>query len=131
MRRTLIQPLNVHPTRGYAHAVQVGDVLYISGQVPRDPHDDIVDPSDPEAQVRQVFANLLGVIVAAGGDASSLVKVTTYLTDQAHFDTWRKVRSEVLKEPYPASTLVIVDSLSYPEYLVEIEAIAAIDGPSG
>jgi enamine deaminase RidA (YjgF/YER057c/UK114 family) len=127
----MIQAPEVHPTRGYAHGVLVGYLLYVSGLVPRDSNDAIVDPGDPEAQIRQVFANLLGVVGAAGGDASSIVKVTTYLTDRAHFDTWRAVREEVLREPYPASTLVVVASLSYPEYLVEIEAIAVLDRPSG
>jgi len=129
VKRTTIRPIDVHPTNGYAHALRVGETLYISGQVPRNPDNSIVDPSDLEAQIRRVFANLLGVLKAAGGNASSLVKVTTFLTDQGQFDTWRRVRSEVFLEPYPASTLVVVDSLSYPEYLIEMEAIAVLDGP--
>jgi reactive intermediate/imine deaminase len=130
MRRTTIQPPGIHVTTRYAHAVRVGDMLYVSGQVPVDPDGDIVDATDPEAQIRRVFANLHEVLRAAGGDSRNLVKVTTYLTDRSHFETWRRIRDEVLEEPYPASTLVVVESLSYPEYVVEIEAIAALDGPS-
>jgi enamine deaminase RidA (YjgF/YER057c/UK114 family) len=104
----------------------VEDTIYISGQVPRDAQNDIVDPTDLEAQIRQVFANLVSVLEAAGGDIRSLVKVTTYLTDQSQFETWRRVRGEVLQEPYPASTLVVVQSLSYPEYMIEMEAIAVL-----
>jgi enamine deaminase RidA (YjgF/YER057c/UK114 family) len=106
-------------------------MLYISGQVPRDTHGDVVDPGDLEGQIRQVFANLLSVVRAAGGDATSLVKLTTFLTEQSQFETWQRVRGEILREPYPASTLVVVDSLSFPEYLIEIEAIAALDGSIG
>jgi enamine deaminase RidA (YjgF/YER057c/UK114 family) len=127
MKRMTIRPTDVHQPTGYAHAVRVDGMLYVSGQVPRRPNDDIADPSDPEAQIRQVFANLLAVLQAAGADSRSLVKITTYLTDPEHFETWRRVRDEVLEEPYPASTLVVVDSLSFPEYLVETEAIAVIE----
>lgn len=127
VQRTTIQPIDVHPTNGYVHAVRVGDTLYISGQVPRNPDNSIVDPSDLEAQIRRVFANLLGVVKAAGGDGHSIVKVTTFLTDRSQFETWRRVRSENFDEPYPASTLVVVDCLSYPEYLIEMEAIAVLD----
>ncbi len=96
MPHTNIRPTEVHPAAGYSHAVRAGNTLYISGQVPRDPRNEIVDPTDLEAQIRQVFANLVGVLEAAGGDLSCLVKVTTYLTDQRQFETWRRVRGEDL-----------------------------------
>jgi enamine deaminase RidA (YjgF/YER057c/UK114 family) len=126
MRRENVEPTDVHPAIGYAHAVRVGDVLYISGQVPREPDGTIVDPTDLEGQIRRVFTNLLRVLEAAGGDPGDLVKVTTFLTHREQFEVWRRVRGEMLQPPYPASTLVVVDSLSYPEYLIEIEAIAGL-----
>ena len=121
-----IRPAAVHPTTGYSHAVRVGNTLYVSGQVPRDPDNRIVD-GDIEAQVRQVFANLQAVLEAAGASFRNVVKMTTYLTDRSDFETWRRVRAEILAEPYPASTLVVVEALSYPEYAVEIEVVAALD----
>jgi reactive intermediate/imine deaminase len=122
-----ISPTAVHPTSGYSHAVRAGSTLYVSGQVPRDAQNRIVD-RDVEAQVRQVFANLQAVLEAAGAGFRNVVKMTTYLTDRNHFDTWRRVRAEIVGESSPASTLVVVEALSYPEYLVEIEVIAVLDG---
>jgi reactive intermediate/imine deaminase len=121
-----IHPAGVHPATGYSHAVRAGRTLYVSGQVPKDPEDRIVAGID--SQVRQVFANLQRVLEAAGASFADVVKMTTFLTDAGHFDTWRRVRGELVGEPYPASTLVVVDALSYPEYLVEIEAVAVLDG---
>lgn len=127
MARKAIQPATVHPTVGYSHARRAGNTLYVSGQVPRTVDNEAVDPGDLEAQVRQVFDNLEAVLVAAGGSPDDIVKLTTYLTHRDQFATWRKVRDSRFREPYPASTLVIVDSLSYPEYLVEVDAIAVLD----
>lgn len=121
-----IRPAGVHPTTGYSHAVRAGHTLYVSGQVPRDVENRIVD-GDVDAQVRQVFANLQAVLEAAGGSFRNVVKMTTYLTDREDFETWRRVRSEFVGEPYPASTLVVVEALSHPEYVVEIEVVAVLD----
>lgn len=90
-----IRPAGVHPTTGYSHAVRVGNTLYVSGQVPRDPDNRIVD-GDVDAQVRQVFSNLGAVLKAAGASFRNIVKMSTYLTDRNDFETWRRVRTEIL-----------------------------------
>jgi reactive intermediate/imine deaminase len=121
-----IQPASVHAPSGYSHAVRAGTTLYVSGQVPRDAHGHVA-VGDVETQVRQTFANLGAVLGAAGADFRNVVKLTTFLTDRAQFETWRRVRAELFAEPFPASTLVVVAALSFPEYLVEIEAIAVLE----
>jgi 2-iminobutanoate/2-iminopropanoate deaminase len=73
-----------------------------------------------------VFDNLEAVLVAAGGTLDDIVKLTTYLTHRDQFPVWRTVRAGRFREPFPASTLVIVDGLSFPDYLVEIDAIAVL-----
>ena len=129
MRFEAIRPSNVHETKGYSQAVRIGHTLYVSGQVPKDRSDRIVGVGDFEAQARQVYANLRAVLEAAGGSLDDVVKITTFLTRQDLFEDWRRIRAEVFKgEAYPASTLVVVASLSHLDYLVEIEAIAVIDG---
>ena len=55
-----------------------------------------------------------------------MVKFTTYLASRQHLEAFRKVRNEVLREPFPPNTLVFVQGLARPEYLVEIEAIAVL-----
>ena len=129
MRFEAIRPSNVHETKGYSQAVRIGNTLYVSGQVPKDRSDRIVGVGDFEAQARQVYANLRAVLEAAGGSLDDVVKITTFLTRQDLFEDWRRIRAEVFKgEAHPASTLVVVASLSHLDYLVEIEAIAVIDG---
>lgn len=129
MRFEAIRPSNVHETKGYSQAVRIGHTLYVSGQVPKDRSDRIVGVGDFEAQARQVYANLRAVLEAAGGSLDDVVKITTFLTRQDLFEDWRRIRAEVFKgEAHPASTLVVVASLSHLDYLVEIEAIAVIDG---
>lgn len=121
-----VQPTTIHPTTGYSPAVRVGNTLYVSGQIARDPNNRIVGEGDIEAQTRRVYVNLRAVLEAAGGSLRDIVKTTTFLTDRGHFEAWRRVRDELFEAPYPASTLVVVESLSYPEYLVEVEAIAVL-----
>ena len=129
MRFEAIRPSNVHETKGYSQAVRIGNTLYVSGQVPKDRSDRIVGVGDFEAQARQVYANLRAVLEAAGGSLDDVVKITTFLTRQDLFEDWRRIRAEVFKgEAHPASTLVVVASLSHLDYLVEIEPIAVIDG---
>jgi enamine deaminase RidA (YjgF/YER057c/UK114 family) len=126
LEREQIQPAAVHAAAGYAHGVRVGPHLYVSGQVPRAATGEIA-VGDFASQARQVFANLLGVVEAAGGTRDDIVKVTTYLTNADDFETWRRIRSQVFPGTVvPASTLVVVASLSHPDYLLEIEATAFI-----
>ncbi len=127
MAHTTVRPTGVHEPSGYSHAVRAGNTLYVSGQVPRDRAGQSVAVGDFEAQLRQVYANLRGVLEEAGGGVANIVKVTTLITRPEDFETWRRIRSEVFGEPFPASTLMVVAGLSHPEYLVEVEAIAVLD----
>jgi 2-iminobutanoate/2-iminopropanoate deaminase len=127
MAHTPVRPLGVHEPSGYSHAVRAGKTVYISGQVPRDRLGNSVGADDFEAQLWQVYANLRNVLEEAGGGIGDVVKVTTLLTRLGDFEAWRRIRGEVFAEPFPASTLVVVESLSHPEYLVEVEAIAVLE----
>jgi 2-iminobutanoate/2-iminopropanoate deaminase len=127
MRREILEIKSVHDTQGiYSHAVRAGDLLFVAGQVAKDRDNHLVGPGDIEAQVRQVFANLQSVLEEAGGNLGSIVKMTTLLTQYGHLDGFRRVRDEVFEKPVPANTLMIVAGLASPDYLVEIEAIAAL-----
>ena len=57
----------------------------------------------------------------------NLVKVTVYLTGPEHIDGWRAAQKDAFGDVVPASTLLIISALARPEFLVEVEAIAAID----
>jgi 2-iminobutanoate/2-iminopropanoate deaminase len=103
-----------------------GQLLYISGQVARDTEGNVVGTGDMRTQARQVFQNLRQVLQAAGGDLNNLMKMTTYITKIEDFPAVAEVRSEVFQGELPASTLIVVKSLFHPDFLIEIEGVAAI-----
>jgi 2-iminobutanoate/2-iminopropanoate deaminase len=103
-----------------------GQLLYISGQVARDTDGNVIGTGDMRTQARQVFQNLRQVLQAAGGDLNDLMKITTYITKIENFPALAEVRSEVFQGELPASTLIVVKSLFHPDFLIEVEGIAAI-----
>ena len=71
--------------------------------------------------------NLKLCLEAGGARFEDVVKVTNYVLDAAEYPKVAPIREEYLREPYPASTLVEVKGLLYPELLIEIEAIAVVE----
>jgi enamine deaminase RidA (YjgF/YER057c/UK114 family) len=100
--------------------------VYVAGQVSLNEKGELVGKDDPEAQARQVFTNMKGVLAAAGAKMDDVVKITTIIKNGADFPKIGAVRKEFFKEPYPASTAFIAPLLN-PDWLVEIEAVALID----
>lgn len=118
---------SVCPSDGYSHVAKVGSTLYISGQVARDINGNLVGRGDIEAQVRQVLTNMKNIVEEMGGSMANVAKLTTLLTHPSYRDAYRKVRVDFFQDPPPANTLIIVESLVAPEFMVEIEAVAVID----
>ena len=116
------------PVANYKMATRLegGRLLYISGQVAWDASGNIVGKGDVRAQARQTFDNLRGVLRAAGGDLPNLMKITTYITKIEDFPAVAQARSEVFQGELPASTLIVVKSLFHPDFLIEVEAVAAV-----
>jgi 2-iminobutanoate/2-iminopropanoate deaminase len=116
------------PVANYKLATRLdgGRLLYISGQVAWDASGNIVGKGDVRAQARQTFENLRGVLQAAGGDLSSLMKITTYITRLEDFPAVAEARSAVFSGELPASTLIVVKSLFHPDFLIEVEGVAAV-----
>lgn len=116
------------PVSDYSTAVTVsgGRLVFLAGQVPLDESGRTVAPGDPVEQIRQVFRNIEAALKAAGGSLDDLVKMTVYLTDGRYFEAFRSVRREFLRHPFPASTGVVVAGLGWPEWLVEIDAVAVV-----
>jgi len=107
--------------------VEAKRTLYIAGQVPIDGNGNLVGRGDIEAQVRQVFANIKAHCEAAGGSLDNVVFLTIYVTDMRFRPVITAVRKEVLKPPYPCATMVQIGSLADENWLVEIDAVAALD----
>ena len=125
--RTITTP-EAKPVANYKMATRQegGQLLYISGQVARDTDGNVVGKGDMRTQARQVFQNLRQVLQAAGGDFKDLMKITTYITNIEDFPAVAEVRSTVFQGELPASTLIVVKSLFNPDFLIEVEGVAAI-----
>ena len=116
------------PVANYKMATRMegGRLLYISGQVAWDSGGNIVGKGDVRAQARQAFENLRGVLQAAGGDVQNLMKITTYITKLEDFPAVAEARSATFSGELPASTLIVVKALFHPDFLVEVEGVAAV-----
>src|SRR5580692_754212 len=108
----------------YSQAVRVGDTIWVSGQIPLDPHTQQLVEGDMEAQVRRAFDNMKAIVLAAGATLDDVVKATVFLIDLAHFGLVNKVMAEYFREPYPARAAIGVASLPRGAQ-VEVECIVA------
>ena len=108
----------------YSQAVDLGSLIYCSGQIAIDPATNEVLKADLKTQTHQVMKNIKAVLGAAGLDFSSIVKTTIFLTDMNDFAVVNEVYASYLTQPYPARSTVAV--LSLPKGVnVEIEVTAA------
>ena len=116
---------------GYSQIVDVtaGRLIFISGQTALDRDGNLIGKNEFEAQAAQVFRNLALALEARNCDPSNLVKLTVYLTDMENLASYRKARNvffaSITPPAAPAVTLVEVSKLYGPDFLIEIEAIAA------
>jgi enamine deaminase RidA (YjgF/YER057c/UK114 family) len=127
--RELSNPPGVHPPQAhYSHVARAGNTLYISGQLAMDPTGALVGPGDARAQARQCYDNLARILAHYGGSLQHLLKTTTYITHWAYRPLVAAARDEVFRAaPYPGNTLVVVQGLAEPHFLVEIEGVAVLD----
>ncbi len=115
------------PLAAYAHGIEarVRRLVVTSGQLGIGA--DGIIPETAEAQARICFANIDAILAEAGATRDDIVRLSAYVTDRAHMAGYMTVRDAYLAErpDKPASTLMIVSGFSRPEFLVEVEAIAA------
>lgn len=123
-KEVLISP-KLPATRGiFSHGTRHGNIIYVSGQVAFDSQGSIVGTGDIKAQTRQVLENIKAVLDQAGATMDDIVKVTVFITDMDQFSDIHEVRAQYFTGSYPASTMVEVRALAYPELLIEMEAVA-------
>ena len=117
---------------GYSQVVDVraSRMIFIAGQTALDRDGELVGRNDFAAQADQVFRNLSVALRSVGCTASNLVKLTVFLRDMDHLAAYRDARNRffatVTPPAAPAVTLVEVSKLYGPEFLIEIEAVAAV-----
>ncbi len=129
MPRKVIQPKGLwDPQPRFAQVVQSGSLVYIAGQTSVDESGNVVGKGNIEAQTRQVFQNLQKCLEAVGARFDQVIKLNIYSTDlDAHLGAITKIRREYFPKEPVASTTVQVPRLVHPDWLVEIEAVAALD----
>lgn len=112
MSRTIVASDNAPKAIGpYSQAVQVGNTIYTSGQIPLDPATGELVDGDIDAQARRVFENLRAVIEAAGMGFADVARVGIYLTDLSNFAAVNAVMAEYFQQPYPARSTIGVAAL--------------------
>jgi reactive intermediate/imine deaminase len=103
-----------------------GQLVFISGQTALGADGKVVGDNNLEAQTRYVFQSMRTLLEEAGGSLGHVVKLTTFITDMTRYADFARVRREFFQTPYPANTVVEVNSLIQPDLLIEIEAVAVI-----
>lgn len=116
------------PQAHYSQVARMANTLYISGQLGVDIDGELVGPGDAKAQARRAWRNLEAILSYYDATLRHLVKTTTFITHWAYRPLVAEARDEFFPEPpYPPSTLVVVQGLAEPRFLVEIEAVAVLD----
>ena len=129
-----INPKTVSKPKGFTHTIKIDglkNLVVISGQVAKNIEGEFVGEGDMEKQHRQAFKNLEANLDAVGASFKDVVKLNIYTTDMVGF---RKTLSEIEKDlPIgkaknpPCQTWIEVKGLARPVYLIEIEAMAALE----
>ena len=136
IKREKIQPQGVHVVMraghpAYTHVVTVsgtGKMIFVAGQLARNAQGVCVGKGDMRAQIQQVGENIKTCLEAVGATLADIVKTNTYVTDYPEFAKHPDMRMRYFGHATPTSTTVQISRLADPDAMVEIEAIAVIDG---
>ena len=109
----------------YNQAIQVGNLVYTSGQIPIDPATGNFVEGGIKEQTRQSLLNVKAILEEAGLTMSDVIKTTVFMADMNDFSDMNAVYSEFFPEPYPARSAVAVKTLPKGA-LVEIEGVAGV-----
>jgi enamine deaminase RidA (YjgF/YER057c/UK114 family) len=135
---TYLNPPSSTPPAGmYSHVARMaaGELAFIAGQVAVDRSGATVGVGDVAAQVNQVFANIGDILKDLGADFEQVVQLTTYLTGADSIPAFMSARSTLFPRlfpggVYPPNTLLVIDRLVKPEFVVEVAAIARLPTPA-
>jgi enamine deaminase RidA (YjgF/YER057c/UK114 family) len=114
------------PLVGYSRAVQVGNIIHVSGTTATDENGDVVGPGEPYTQAVQVIVNIQEALQGLGADLSDIVRTRIYVVNIADWPEIGRAHAEAFAAIKPATTMVEVRRFVDPEMLVEIEADAIL-----
>lgn len=127
-----INPADLPTPETYTQVVVAtgSKLIFISGQEPEDVHGNLVGRGDLAAQTRQVFDNLGRALAAAGALPKQVTKITIYVVNhkREYLPIIEDARATLFGDHKPADVLVGIATLSNPNYLIEVDAVAVVDG---
>ena len=123
-------PENVAPPMKphYSNSIRTesGPLLFVAGQVALAADGKLVGKDDIRAQATQVLENIRAIVEANGATMADLAQVTVYVTDIEAFNSISDIRARYFPSDGPASAIVEVSALAWPEFLIEISAVATL-----
>lgn len=126
MNRQIMSNRVAAPTSHFVHAVEVpatSRLLYVTGQIPLTT--DGQTPTDVGEQCDLVWQNIFNILKEAGMGVRDIVKIQGFVVRPSDMPAYRAARERALKDHKPASTMICISALGRPEWLVEIECVAA------
>jgi enamine deaminase RidA (YjgF/YER057c/UK114 family) len=130
----MLNPPNLHhPVGPYSQVSRVrasSELIFIAGQTATDVSGNLVGPGDLEAQCRQIFLNLESALTGVGATWTNVVHFTNYLINREDQPRFAKFRlgffPNIFPNGFPPNTILFVDELLHKDFLLEVQAIAAI-----
>ena len=113
---------------GYSRAVRIGSHVHVSGTTATDPQGNVVGKGNPREQTLYVLDKIERALHEAGASLEDVVRTRIFVTDITQWEAIGKAHGERFGTVRPATTMIEVNRLIAPEYLVEIEADAWVDG---
>ena len=127
-----LSPPAIHPPfSNYNHGIEVpagARLVFCSGQIGIDADANI--PEGCTAQAELCFDSIAAILGEAGMTLADVVRINAFVSGREHLRPYMDVRNRRFAAPYPASTLMVVSGFARPEFVVEVEVIAARESAS-
>lgn len=111
------------PAGHYSQAIVAGNMIFVSGQLPVVPFTGDKVTGDISEQTQQALCNVKNIVIAAGGDLTTIVRTTIYTTDEKNWEEINRVYADFFGQTHPARSIITVAGLHH-GFKVEIEAVA-------
>jgi 2-iminobutanoate/2-iminopropanoate deaminase len=125
MRQAITAPDAPRAIGPYSPGIRAGSLLFLSGQIPIDPANDVIVDGDITAQTERVMQNIAALLHAAGASFANVVRTTVFLADLGEFAAMNAVYARYVGEPAPARSTVQVARLPK-DARIEIDVIAVM-----